>query len=577
MTSRDFDYLTLRNLTAYNSDGSLISSNRVLVTSTKGQAYWTDNLTLSTATISSFNLSTFTVSSIFANTITVSTVFASSISSISSGGANVPNGTNWSDYLYWDSVTVPNSWQVGSSQVHIGAASGASNQGLSTIAIGADAACSDQGDYSIGIGVKAGANQQGNFSIALGYLAGQATQGQNSIAIGSYAGQNDQPANNIILNASGTPLNAVSTNALFIDPIRGPVTTGYGLYYDSGTKEIVYGPSTTGGGGSLPAGTNYSDYLFYNSTTSNWEVGTTKVHIGSNAGLISQGSNTVAIGYLAGVDTQGDGSIAIGTFSGYTSQANYSVAIGYSAGYDNQGAANVAIGFNSGYLNQGYGSIALGTSAGFLNQFGNNVAIGNNAGNRNQGLNSIAIGSYAGQTGQQSNTIVINATGSELDASTISNSCYIAPIRGLASSLSTMMYDTNTSEVVYHTGKTFVIDHPLDTNRYLVHACLEGPEAGVYYRGKSEIVPSQHSTIISLPNYIDGLAHDFTVHTTPIYNPDNDTNINLKVTEVEDGRFAVYGQPGKFYWHVYGKRLDIDVEPLKENVTLKGSGPYTWL
>jgi hypothetical protein len=35
--------------------------------------------------------------------------------------------------------------------------------------------------------------------------------------------------------------------------------------------------------------------------------------------------------------------------------------------------------------------------------------------------------------------------------------------------------------------KTFIIEHPIDTSKYLIHACLEGPEAGVYYRGKATI------------------------------------------------------------------------------------------
>ena len=28
--------------------------------------------------------------------------------------------------------------------------------------------------------------------------------------------------------------------------------------------------------------------------------------------------------------------------------------------------------------------------------------------------------------------------------------------------------------------KTFIIEHPQDTEKYLIHACLEGPEVGVY-------------------------------------------------------------------------------------------------
>jgi hypothetical protein len=46
-------------------------------------------------------------------------------------------------------------------------------------------------------------------------------------------------------------------------------------------------------------------------------------------------------------------------------------------------------------------------------------------------------------------------------------------------------YDNTTKQFVQSTSKTFVIDHPVDPERYLVHACLEGPEAGIYYRGKS--------------------------------------------------------------------------------------------
>ena len=59
-------------------------------------------------------------------------------------------------------------------------------------------------------------------------------------------------------------------------------------------------------------GINSSDYVFWNSTTSKWDVDSTKIHIGANAGQINQGANSVAIGYNAGQTNQGDNSIAIG-------------------------------------------------------------------------------------------------------------------------------------------------------------------------------------------------------------------------------------------------------------------------
>lgn len=118
--------------------------------------------------------------------------------------------------------------------------------------------------------------------------------------------------------------------------------------------------------------------------------------------------------------------------------------------------------------------------------------------------------------------------------------------------------------------KTFVIDHPLDENKHLVHACLEGPESGVYYRGKAEI--KTDSIVIDLPSYADKLATDFTIQLTPI-----GKYLKLYTTEVENGKFTVYGKPGKFYWYVTGKRSTIEVEPLKSKNTLKSVGPYTWL
>jgi hypothetical protein len=122
--------------------------------------------------------------------------------------------------------------------------------------------------------------------------------------------------------------------------------------------------------------------------------------------------------------------------------------------------------------------------------------------------------------------------------------------------------------------KTFVIDHPLYTNKYLVHACLEGPEAGVYYRGVGEIT-NGHSVSIQLPDYVDALASDFNVQVTGVYD-----GIKVKaynVSLVDKGSFTVYGEKGVFHWLVLGKRMDIDVEPNKSDVVVQGEGPYLWI
>lgn len=123
-------------------------------------------------------------------------------------------------------------------------------------------------------------------------------------------------------------------------------------------------------------------------------------------------------------------------------------------------------------------------------------------------------------------------------------------------------------------SKTFVINHPNDDDKYLVHACLEGPETGVYYRGKGEI-SNNVSTTIELPNYVDTFAKDFTVQITPIFN--GGELIVLNTSNVVDNKFTVYGKSCKFFWHVYGNRGDIFVEPLKMLVDVKGTGPYLYI
>lgn len=116
------------------------------------------------------------------------------------------------------------------------------------------------------------------------------------------------------------------------------------------------------------------------------------------------------------------------------------------------------------------------------------------------------------------------------------------------------------------TPKAFTIQHPSDEERWLIHGCLEGPESGVYYRGK-DIAP----TVVKLPDYATKIADDFTVQITPIGEPRC-----MSCGEVnQDGFFEVHGE-GRFQWHATGRRLSFDVEPRKEDVVIKRMGPYTW-
>ena len=114
----------------------------------------------------------------------------------------------------------------------------------------------------------------------------------------------------------------------------------------------------------------------------------------------------------------------------------------------------------------------------------------------------------------------------------------------------------------------------------MVHACLEGPEAGVYYRGKSEIKEGNEFVEIDLPDYFDDLVikDSETINLTGIYNKKYKNNI-YSATEIEKNKFKVYSNPGKFYWHVYAERknTEFNKEPFKKDVIVKGDGPYAYI
>jgi len=338
--------------------------------------------------------------------------------------------------------------------------------------------------------------------------------------------------------------------------LRGPTgpgsegTTGFmgptGLMGETGPEgktgptgkqgEIGYTGNTGPTGTFGPLGTNWADYIYWDNTATppQWVVSTDSVRILKDAGQINQGQYAVAIGYE----------------TAQINQLDNSIAIGYQAGQDNQQDNSIAIGYQAGQISQQQ--------------------------------QSVAIGYLAGQISQHNNTIIISAQGTALNSAT-ANAFYAGPVRTATVTGALMIYDTTNKEITISsaatsaTNKTFVIDHPDKPDRYLVHACVEGPEAAVYYRGKSEIERDSDSVTIILPNYVAKLAQEFTIQITPIFSGTRRKQLTYEVTEVQSGAFTVYGEPGKFFWHVYGKRADIEVEPLRSEVQVKGTGPYRWL
>ncbi len=101
--------------------------------------------------------------------------------------------------------------------------------------------------------------------------------------------------------------------------------------------------------------------------------------------------------------------------------------------------------------------------------------------------------------------------------------------------------------------KQFDIPHPTRGEGWrLAHAALEGPEMGVYYRGKTK------EKSIELPHYWTGLVHEdsITVQLTPI----GKACSTLHVKKIENNVVYVghQAQDLEYYYIIHGERKDLD-------------------
>ena len=154
----------------------------------------------------------------------------------------------------------------------------------------------------------------------------------------------------------------------------------------------------------------------------------------------------------------------------------------------------------------------------------------------------IAFGSsYAGSSAPSNGAIIEGYVG----IGTSSNSYYPLYVNG----------------TLYATSKYFIIDHPVPEkkaqHKKLLHACIEGPEVAVYFRGKNDL------NIIKMPDYWDSLVHidSMTVELTPI-----GANQDIYVDSIADNGDVTIASntdaPLNYFYVVYGERKDVDkLEP----------------
>ena len=103
------------------------------------------------------------------------------------------------------------------------------------------------------------------------------------------------------------------------------------------------------------------------------------------------------------------------------------------------------------------------------------------------------------------------------------------------------------------TTKLFDIEHPVDgEGTRLAHACLEGPENGVYCRGRLK-----REKEIYLPKYWKGLVHinSITVQLQPV-----GSHQDIIIKRWDDEKVylqAKGGMPIDCFYHVYAERKDV--------------------
>lgn len=133
---------------------------------------------------------------------------------------------------------------------------------------------------------------------------------------------------------------------------------------------------------------------------------------------------------------------------------------------------------------------------------------------------------YIGTKGVANSTGVVNGTGTSnyiplwSDSNTIANS--------IMTQTGTTIININGA--LRATTKSFDIPHPTKPNHRLVYGCLEGPENGVYIRGKANGV---NKVVITLPEYWSELCDDFNILLTPMKNQ------NLFISSQTQNSFTV--------------------------------------
>jgi hypothetical protein len=222
-----------------------------------------------------------------------------------------------------------------------------------------------------------------------------------------------------------------------------------------------------------------------------------------------------------------DGSVGIGTTS-----PSYKLDVVTTGVRFQSGTSETAI-FLGPQTNAGYvygNSTAIGFYSGTT---GANIALNKDTANAGVFISS-GVGAYViGFDTASTRRMTIFGTGN-VAIGTVTDSGYKLQVNGSFAA----------------TTKSFVIDHPTKPDMKLRYGSLEGPENGVYIRGRLK-----DSNVIELPDYWTGLVDEstITVNLTAI-----GKSQDLWVDDIIDNTVIVGGSNVTCFYTVFAERKDVE-------------------
>lgn len=252
-----------------------------------------------------------------------------------------------------------------------------------------------------------------------------------------------------------------------------------------------------------------------------------------------------------------------GAATGFANQTNTQAATFTLSDYAGFRATQNTLGTNSVITNQS-GFDADGSLTGATNNYGFRGRIASGTGRWNLFMDGTAANYFAGQTiiGSTSLTLgnggTANNTAHQFGIVSAATTNIVQVIRGAASqtgaltqwqdSAGSILAAMSSAGAFTAVTKSFDIEHPTKEGMRLRYGSLEGPENGVYIRGKSE------SKTIKLPDYWKGLVDKDTI-TVQLTSIGSGT---IYVESIKSNSIKVGGTSKEFFYLIQAERKDVD-------------------